>query len=249
MKYDVFISYSRKDTETVNRISNALEKAKISYFVDRKGIGGGMEFPEVLSQAIIDSKLFLFVASRNSYESNFTTNEITFAFNKKRRNQILPYIIDDSVLPSRLEFVFAGINWRTMSEHPIESVLIPDIMNLLGRNSQGNVTECNLIEKKNDILPASGVTSSTKRFERKTQSARKELEPYKDMFGLYGFRDKKTYEKIIKPIWGSVGEFYEGFAFVQDKKSGKYGYINMSGELVLPYEYIRACNLVLLQFS
>ena len=32
MKYDVFISYSRKDTNIANRICQALDKANINYF-------------------------------------------------------------------------------------------------------------------------------------------------------------------------------------------------------------------------
>lgn len=38
MKYNVFISYSRKDTKTVNKICNAFDKNGITYFIDRIGI-------------------------------------------------------------------------------------------------------------------------------------------------------------------------------------------------------------------
>ena len=41
-KYDVFISYSRKDTEIAERICAALQNNGITYFIDRQGIGGGM---------------------------------------------------------------------------------------------------------------------------------------------------------------------------------------------------------------
>ena len=44
MAYDVFISYSRKDTAIADKICKALDKAGITYFIDRKGINGGMEF-------------------------------------------------------------------------------------------------------------------------------------------------------------------------------------------------------------
>ncbi|MCH5174570.1 MAG: toll/interleukin-1 receptor domain-containing protein [Prevotellaceae bacterium] len=36
MNYDVFISYSRKDTEVAEKICFALDKYGISYFIDRK---------------------------------------------------------------------------------------------------------------------------------------------------------------------------------------------------------------------
>lgn len=135
-KYDVFISYSRIDTPIADQICDALHEANISYFIDRQGIGGGMEFPLVLAHAIRESALFLFLGSNSSYKSKFTINEITYAFNKKERNHILPYIIDDSRLPEDLEFVFAGINNRTIKDHPIVETLIPDLLKLLGREKE-----------------------------------------------------------------------------------------------------------------
>lgn len=132
MGKDIFISYSRKDTAVADRICNALDRAGISYFIDRKGIAGGMEFPEILAHAIVDCKIFLFLASRNSYQSDYTANEITFAFNRKRK--MLPYIIDGSELPLALEFTFSRINWRTIEDHPIETVLVNDLKALLGHN-------------------------------------------------------------------------------------------------------------------
>lgn len=130
---DVFISYSRKDTATADRICEALDRAGISYFIDRQGIGGGFEFPAVLAQNIVDSRLFLLIASKNAYESRFTNSEVFFAFNKLPRNSMLPYIIDDAPMPLDLEFSFSGINWRRLDTHPIEPVLINDLLTLLGR--------------------------------------------------------------------------------------------------------------------
>ena len=133
MQHDVFISYSRKDTEVANQICKAFDEVGITYFIDRQGISGGFEFPTVLAEAIVNSKIFLYLASKNSYESKFTQAEITFAFNKKERGNILPYIIDGSNLPLSLEFVFSAINWRRIENDPIEPVLIDDLMNLLGK--------------------------------------------------------------------------------------------------------------------
>lgn len=131
-KYDIFISYSRKDIAIADKICAALDKQGISYFIDRRGIGGGMEFPNVLAQAIIESRTLLFLASKNSYASKFTIKEITFAFNEKPSGALLPYVIDGSKLPANLRFTFADINIRTIEEHPIDTVLMRDLCNLLG---------------------------------------------------------------------------------------------------------------------
>lgn len=127
---DVFISYSRKDTAVADEITQALDAAGISYFIDRQGISGGLEFPEILAQAIVECKVFLYLASKNSYQSKFTNSEITFAFNKKEKNRILPYITDDSELPIGLQFLFSGINWRNRTQHPI-STLVADLRTML----------------------------------------------------------------------------------------------------------------------
>lgn len=132
-KYDVFISYSRKDTEVADKICQAFDDAGISYFIDRRGIGGGMEFPAVLAKAIKESKVFLFLASKNSYDSKFTQSEIVYAFNKKQKQDILPYIIDGSTMPDELEFTFSSINWRLMDRHPIDTVLVDDILTKVGK--------------------------------------------------------------------------------------------------------------------
>ena len=136
MKYDVFISYSRKDTAVAEQICAAFDSAGIIYFIDKQGIGGGFEFPVVIAEAIIECKVVLFLASRNSYDSKFTNAELTFAFNEKPKNSILPYIIDGSTMPPALRFVFSSINWRTIESHPIETTLVDDILTLIGRSRQ-----------------------------------------------------------------------------------------------------------------
>ncbi len=136
MKHDVFISYSRADSAIADRICEAFDKAGISYFIDRQGIGGGFEFPVVLAEAIVKSKVVLFLASKSSYESKFTNAELTFAFNEKPKNSILPYIIDGSTMPPALRFVFSSINWRTIESHPIEPTLVDDILKMLGRDEE-----------------------------------------------------------------------------------------------------------------
>ena len=133
MNYDVFISYSRKDTAIADKICAALDQQGISYFIDRKGIGGGMEFPAVIADAILNSKIMLFLGSENSYQSKFTNSEVTFAFNEKPMGTIIPYIIDGSKLPPALKFTFSSINLRTINEHPIETTLIQDLCQILGR--------------------------------------------------------------------------------------------------------------------
>lgn len=132
MSMDVFISYSRKDTPIADKICAALDNAKISYFIDRKGISGGAEFYKILAEAILNCKVFLYLASANSYTSKYAKKEVAFALNM-RAQAIIPYIIDDAEMPMDLVLGFADLNCRNIKEHPIHTTLINDICILVGK--------------------------------------------------------------------------------------------------------------------
>ena len=130
MLYNIFISYSRKDSDVVNRIRELFDKAGITYFVDRN-MHGAVEFPTMLAEAIDESDLFLFIASENSYNSKFVQSEVAYALKNKKIGCILPYIIDDSSLPKSLDLIFSSINWRTTRDCPIGSVFVDDVLSIL----------------------------------------------------------------------------------------------------------------------
>ncbi len=222
-KYDIFISYSRKDSAIADKICSALDNAGITYFIDRQGIGGGFEFPAVLAENIVNSKLFLLLASKNAYESNFTRSETIFAFNRKAKNAILPYIIDNSSLPIDLEFVFAGINWRNITDHPIDTVLVDDLLRLLGR------------ERK--VVPPAVAADKVKTPKRKISLptfSRKHLLAFVAVIiipflGYWG---------IMSIYLSNKYDFYNPFWFCYDFSpvvlDDNWGYINRIGKEIIP---------------
>lgn len=122
MNYDVFISYSRKDTKVADAICAALTEAGISFFIDKEGIIAGADFPEVLANTIDSATVFLLVASDNAYKSKFTKAEILYAFNHKRSGCIIPYLIDDTPMPADLEFLLGNMNWMYSSKCPVSAI-------------------------------------------------------------------------------------------------------------------------------
>ena len=103
MKQDVFISYSREDLKTGNgsqkesiiqQIINILQEEGISFWIDRDGIYTGDLFAEVIVNNIIDSRVFLFVSSKNSNRSAWTSKEIAVA--NKYNKPIIPFCYDDT---------------------------------------------------------------------------------------------------------------------------------------------------------
>ena len=241
-KYDIFISYSRKDTAIADQICAALDSVGITYFIDRQGIGGGFEFPAVLAENIVNSKLFLLLASKNSYESKFTMSEIVFAFNKKPKNAILPYIIDNSSLPISLEFVFAGINWRNMTDHPIDPTLVDDLLKMLGRKRVKKVVEdaevTNIQQSESNPLEKAGGTANVAKDVVKIKVQPSEHKSVK--------QDENPV-KVADNIVESVSQLTDrekyllslpDWEFVKVDEKGKCGFkLRSTGEIVIPLKY------------
>lgn len=110
-EYDVFISYSRKDSETVNGFRQMLESylPGLRCWFDLDGIESGDEFEGKIVSAIEKSKILLFAVSNNSMESEYAQREVTFAHNLGKR--IVPVVIDGSKLSGWFLFRFGNISY------------------------------------------------------------------------------------------------------------------------------------------
>lgn len=101
-KYDVFISYSRKDyvdekgnvlpDSPVKKIREAFDGHGITYWFDEEGIYSSEEFMRKIVQAIAKSKMLVFISSKASNASHWTAGEILEAIDGKK--MILPVKID-----------------------------------------------------------------------------------------------------------------------------------------------------------
>lgn len=135
----IFISYSRKDTDIADRICRVLDKHAIPYFIDRTNLVHGSRFTEDIALAIEECRLILFLASKNSYDSQYTIKEINYGINKHKN--ILPYIIDDSQLPRNLSFLLSDLSWAFMNQHPIEPDLVNSIKKLIAVEDESSAEE------------------------------------------------------------------------------------------------------------
>ena len=92
--YDIFISYSSKDSHVVHGYAKYLEQQGYSVWYDVKGLFVGSEFSQEIVTAIEHSKLFIFFSSENSNRSDWIKGEILTA--QKFGKTILPVRIDNS---------------------------------------------------------------------------------------------------------------------------------------------------------
>ena len=107
MKYDVFISYSRKDFDEVSALMEAIRKEipGLSMWFDVNGIESGDDFEEKIIDAIDNSSFLLFVLSDNSLDSEWTKKEVMYAKNTGKR--IVPVLLKGAQLKSWFLFKFS----------------------------------------------------------------------------------------------------------------------------------------------
>ena len=94
MKYDIFISYSRRDSELVLSIVKQLQERGFAIWIDIDGIESGDAFKSVIVRAIKNSDVFLFFSSKASNESPWTVKEVNTAVHLKKK--IIPIRLDDT---------------------------------------------------------------------------------------------------------------------------------------------------------
>ena len=125
-KYDVFISYSRRDyvDESYNvipgnaiaEIQNVFDENGITYWFDKDGIYSGQEFIEIITGAIAESKMLIFISSKHSNESIWTAGEIFEALDGEKA--IIPVKIDNSQYNKKFKLLIRPLDYIDYQENP-----------------------------------------------------------------------------------------------------------------------------------
>ena len=138
MKCDIFISYSRRDYDIVEKITYALDLGGYTYFIDQKDIYSGQQFSEVIINAIKSSTLVLFISSENSNNSQWNQSEILYAHHLGKR--IVPVHIDESEYAKSILLVLGRsyfINLIGIQDtSSIEKLMLDALGPILGRSAR-----------------------------------------------------------------------------------------------------------------
>lgn len=100
MIYDVFISYSRRDMQVSSEICKQFRSMGLTCFTDRDSIPAGVDYQKILSEAIRKSRVFFYVASKESYDSTWSHTEIEDFFSSTSNSLFIACKIDDTPLPN-----------------------------------------------------------------------------------------------------------------------------------------------------
>jgi WD40 repeat protein len=100
---DVFLSYSRRDTDFVRGLVADLEARGKSVWVDTEGISDGEVFPDAIRSAIEGSDSFVFVITPESAASAYCEQEVEHALAlNKRVVPVLREPVPDEALPEAI---------------------------------------------------------------------------------------------------------------------------------------------------
>ena len=110
MKYDIFISYSRKDFEEVNQFVGMLKERipSLTCWFDITGIESGDEFEDKIITAIDNSAYVLFALSDHSIQSQWTKDEVMYAKNSNKK--VIPLLLKGAELKGWFLFKFGRID-------------------------------------------------------------------------------------------------------------------------------------------
>jgi hypothetical protein len=126
-KYDLFISYSRKDMAIVDELCKACDAAGVRYYVNREGRDDDASFPEEWIATIRQCGKMLFVASANAYRSKLAIMEIYHGFSNLQASNIFLYRVDSHDVPENIGNLFGAENCRDLVTTPISAALVCDI--------------------------------------------------------------------------------------------------------------------------
>jgi len=110
---DIFISYSSKDKEKADQLSELLASAGLSVWIDQSGIDVATSWSKEIVQAIDGCKAFIVLLSPNSIISKNVVREVSLAFEKNKK--ILPLDLEPVALSEDLQYHLAGIQRAPMT--------------------------------------------------------------------------------------------------------------------------------------
>lgn len=132
MQHEVFISYSRKDEDSVVPLKALLNEHGITYWIDKDGIFSGENFKEVIVDAIDTAKAVIFMSSVNSNTSCYVIREIGCAV--QRNKTIIPLMLDSSPYAKSIAYDIGDIDQIEYTEPELANKkLIASLAYALGK--------------------------------------------------------------------------------------------------------------------
>ena len=99
---EIFLSYSRLDSSTVQALAAALEEKGVSVWIDRSGIEEGDAYDTQIEDAIAQTRVVIVVWSQHSVKSHWVRAEAAYALGK---HKLVTIAIDKSAPPLQFHHI------------------------------------------------------------------------------------------------------------------------------------------------
>ena len=119
MRYDVFISYSSIDQKIAEGVCAYLEQQDIRCFVAYRDIPRGLEWAEVIVEALEHSRMMVVLFSNNFNNSKQVNREIELASNSNM--PILTFRLTDDDFEGAKKYYLQNLNWIDAFPNPERS--------------------------------------------------------------------------------------------------------------------------------
>jgi hypothetical protein len=110
----VFVSYSRRNKEIVDRIVGEMDRASMDVWIDREDIKAGNSWRVQIVQAIDTCDAFVLMLSAHSAISENVHKEINLAQDSKRKTFVL--LLERIQLPAEIRYQLAGLQFIDVEE-------------------------------------------------------------------------------------------------------------------------------------
>ena len=121
-KPSVFISYSRKNADFVNRLVQSLEGLGFDCWVDRYDLAPGTKWREEISHSIRQSQAFILVVSSDSMESSIVAQEVSLA--EFHGRPIIPLIYEVCELPPGIDLQIHDLHWVNFAVEQYDDAIV-----------------------------------------------------------------------------------------------------------------------------
>lgn len=146
----IFISYSHKDKDFVDKLGLKLVEKRIKVFIDRWEMKLGDSITNKIQDAITDASFLMVILSKNSIASDWCKREITTGLMlelDKRRIVVLPILIEDCEIPLFLRDKFYA-DFRTSFNNGLSTIL--ESLSTMNNDELGRISDLNLPKTLSD---------------------------------------------------------------------------------------------------
>lgn len=118
----IFISYSRRNVDFVDRLVQSLERLGFDCWVDRQDLEGGTTWREKISLSIRKCQAFVLVISPDSMNSPIVAQEVSLA--EFHGRPIIPVMYEVCDLPPGIDLQIHKLHWVNFAVNQYDDAMV-----------------------------------------------------------------------------------------------------------------------------